>query len=204
VCVVWHSGNKLKNVKIVYTPWANLKKTASMEVGQVSFHSGKEVSALRAAACRGRDARHLACAVLLAPPCRATWRWAVRCVVIVDTLCVRPPPPQCKYTTVEKRENVIINRLEKCEGLHGARRWHVHARSLRHATPAGPARRSRRKSLKVHRSPSDALPRQACCSSTRWWHVAETRDAFNMLEKQRKREEVRRQVHCADSRPGSR
>ena len=28
-------GCKLNNVSIVYTPWANLRKTASMEVGQV-------------------------------------------------------------------------------------------------------------------------------------------------------------------------
>eukprot|EP00951_Prasinocladus_malaysianus_P024896 scaffold216412_cov29-Prasinocladus_malaysianus.AAC.1 len=28
-------GNKQNNVDIVYTPWANLKKTASMEVGQL-------------------------------------------------------------------------------------------------------------------------------------------------------------------------
>ncbi len=32
-------GCKLNHVKIVYTPWSNLKKTHSMEVGQVGFHS---------------------------------------------------------------------------------------------------------------------------------------------------------------------
>lgn len=36
-------GNKMNDVEIVYTPWANLKKTASMDVGQVSFHNEKEV-----------------------------------------------------------------------------------------------------------------------------------------------------------------
>lgn len=36
-------GNKQNNVDIVYTPWSNLKKTASMDVGQVSFHDEKEV-----------------------------------------------------------------------------------------------------------------------------------------------------------------
>lgn len=36
-------GNKMNDVEIVYTPWINLKKTASMEVGQVSFHNEKEV-----------------------------------------------------------------------------------------------------------------------------------------------------------------
>ncbi len=28
-------GNKLNNITVVYTPWANLKKTQSMDVGQV-------------------------------------------------------------------------------------------------------------------------------------------------------------------------
>jgi predicted ribosome quality control (RQC) complex YloA/Tae2 family protein len=36
-------GNKLDNVVIIYTPWSNLKKTAGMETGQVSFHSNKKV-----------------------------------------------------------------------------------------------------------------------------------------------------------------
>jgi len=36
-------GNKQNNVDIVYTPWANLKKKASMEVGQVGFHNQKDV-----------------------------------------------------------------------------------------------------------------------------------------------------------------
>eukprot|EP01117_Protostelium_nocturnum_P008695 TRINITY_DN3116_c0_g2_i3.p2 TRINITY_DN3116_c0_g2~~TRINITY_DN3116_c0_g2_i3.p2 ORF type:complete len:214 (-),score=82.11 TRINITY_DN3116_c0_g2_i3:1241-1882(-) len=36
-------GNKENNVTIVYTPWANLKKTNGMEVGQVAFHQPKEV-----------------------------------------------------------------------------------------------------------------------------------------------------------------
>lgn len=36
-------GNKTNNIDIVYTQWENLKKTASMEVGQVGFHKEKEV-----------------------------------------------------------------------------------------------------------------------------------------------------------------
>ena len=31
-------GCKIKDVKVVYTPWTNLKKTNGMEVGQVGFH----------------------------------------------------------------------------------------------------------------------------------------------------------------------
>jgi len=36
-------GNKMPNVQIVYTPWANLKKTGDMAVGQVGFHKSKDV-----------------------------------------------------------------------------------------------------------------------------------------------------------------
>ncbi|CAA2971024.1 coiled-coil domain-containing protein 25 isoform X2 [Olea europaea var. sylvestris] len=40
-------GNKVNNVDIVYTPWQNLKKTASMDVGQVGFHNSKMVRTVR-------------------------------------------------------------------------------------------------------------------------------------------------------------
>ncbi|KAL5016115.1 hypothetical protein ScPMuIL_005704 [Solemya velum] len=36
-------GNKMNNIDVVYTMWDNLKKTGSMEVGQVGFHREKEV-----------------------------------------------------------------------------------------------------------------------------------------------------------------
>lgn len=36
-------GCKLNNVAIVYTMWSNLKKTGDMAVGQVGFHSHKQV-----------------------------------------------------------------------------------------------------------------------------------------------------------------
>lgn len=38
------AGNKVNNIDVVYTPWSNLKKTASMDVGQVGFYSSKMVS----------------------------------------------------------------------------------------------------------------------------------------------------------------
>lgn len=34
-------GNKKDNVTVIYTPWANLLKNASMATGQVSFHDQK-------------------------------------------------------------------------------------------------------------------------------------------------------------------
>jgi hypothetical protein len=40
-------GNKVNNLEVVYTMWANLKKTASMDVGQVGFHSEKAVRKIR-------------------------------------------------------------------------------------------------------------------------------------------------------------
>ncbi|KAH0547043.1 coiled-coil domain-containing protein 25 [Cotesia glomerata] len=36
-------GNKVNDIDVVYTMWANLKKTPGMEVGQVGFHKEKEV-----------------------------------------------------------------------------------------------------------------------------------------------------------------
>lgn len=36
-------GCKMNNISVCYAMWCNLKKTASMEVGQVAFHNDKEV-----------------------------------------------------------------------------------------------------------------------------------------------------------------
>ena len=35
------AGNKKDNVTVIYTPWSNLRKDASMATGQVSFHDPK-------------------------------------------------------------------------------------------------------------------------------------------------------------------
>uniref|UniRef100_T1II61 Coiled-coil domain-containing protein 25 n=1 Tax=Strigamia maritima TaxID=126957 RepID=T1II61_STRMM len=40
-------GNKMNNIEVVYTMWANLKKTAGMEVGQVGFYKDKEVMKIK-------------------------------------------------------------------------------------------------------------------------------------------------------------
>lgn len=37
----------MNNIDIVYTMWENLKKTPSMEVGQVGFHNPKQVRKMR-------------------------------------------------------------------------------------------------------------------------------------------------------------
>jgi len=36
-------GSKKPSVSVIYTPWANLKKTGDMDTGQVSFHNNKTV-----------------------------------------------------------------------------------------------------------------------------------------------------------------
>jgi len=41
------TGCKTNNVTVVYTPWSNLKKTASMEAGQVGFYDEKLVKKTR-------------------------------------------------------------------------------------------------------------------------------------------------------------
>ncbi|KAF8369303.1 hypothetical protein HHK36_032687 [Tetracentron sinense] len=42
-----YKGNKVNNIDVVYTPWYNLKKTPSMDVGQVGFHNPKMVRTVR-------------------------------------------------------------------------------------------------------------------------------------------------------------
>ncbi|KAG8506314.1 Coiled-coil domain-containing protein 25, partial [Galemys pyrenaicus] len=37
------AGCKMNNITVVYTPWANLKKTADMDVGQIGFHRQRDV-----------------------------------------------------------------------------------------------------------------------------------------------------------------
>ncbi|KAM6568114.1 hypothetical protein CsatB_016099 [Cannabis sativa] len=40
-------SNKVNNIEVVYSPWSNLKKTASMDVGQVGFYNSKMVRTVR-------------------------------------------------------------------------------------------------------------------------------------------------------------
>lgn len=40
-------GSKIKEVDVVYTMWENVKKTSEMEIGQVGFHSEKEVRKMK-------------------------------------------------------------------------------------------------------------------------------------------------------------
>ncbi|KAG6503035.1 hypothetical protein ZIOFF_035324 [Zingiber officinale] len=40
-------GNKMNSLDVVYTPWYNLKKTPSMDVGQVGFYNPKMVKTVK-------------------------------------------------------------------------------------------------------------------------------------------------------------
>lgn len=51
-------GNKLNNITVVYTPWANLKKTQSMDVGQVNA-TQHDISASLLGVC------HVLCCILM-------------------------------------------------------------------------------------------------------------------------------------------
>ncbi|CAD6236763.1 unnamed protein product [Miscanthus lutarioriparius] len=39
-------GKKMNNVEVIYTPWSNLKKSPSMDVGQVGFYNPRMVHVL--------------------------------------------------------------------------------------------------------------------------------------------------------------
>ena len=38
-----NAGNKKDNITVIYTPWRNLHKQASMATGQIGFHRQKQV-----------------------------------------------------------------------------------------------------------------------------------------------------------------
>ena len=42
-----YTGSKMKSIKVVYTPWENLRKGAHMEIGAVGFHNEKNVKSRR-------------------------------------------------------------------------------------------------------------------------------------------------------------
>ncbi|XP_071933974.1 uncharacterized protein [Coffea arabica] len=41
------AGNEVNNIDVVYTPWHNLKKTISIDVGQVGLHNSKMVRTVK-------------------------------------------------------------------------------------------------------------------------------------------------------------
>jgi len=53
------TGRKQATVDVVYTMWSNLKKTAGMEVGQVSFFKDKEVILVKNVAKKSEVVRRL-------------------------------------------------------------------------------------------------------------------------------------------------
>ncbi|EJC98373.1 cytoplasmic protein [Fomitiporia mediterranea MF3/22] len=96
-------GNKKDNQTIIYTPASNLKKTGDMAVGQVSFHSDKKVSTFRRSSNivldRWRRIR------------RSNEVRVVHHHTLSGILVNHNTDPLLVY--VEKRENAIVNRLNK-------------------------------------------------------------------------------------------
>lgn len=84
------AGNKVNNISVVYTPWQNLKKTPSMEVGQVGFYSQKMVSFFI--------------------NMRSDFFTAA---ISRSDLIPSPSLAQVRTVKVEKRINDIVNRLNK-------------------------------------------------------------------------------------------
>ncbi|PNY25444.1 Coiled-coil domain-containing protein 25 [Tolypocladium capitatum] len=76
-------GNKKDNVTVIYTPWSNLKKDGSMDVGQVGFKDPRKVASAR-------------------PP-------GISSSSRSESLTHR----QVKRVLVAQRENAIVNRLNK-------------------------------------------------------------------------------------------
>ncbi|KFH41036.1 Coiled-coil domain-containing protein-like protein [Hapsidospora chrysogenum ATCC 11550] len=78
-------GNKKDNITVIYTPWSNLKKDGSMDVGQVTFKDQRKVSQ---------------------PPRRLPRR--------LELIHSRSSThTQVKRILVPQRENPIVNRLNK-------------------------------------------------------------------------------------------
>lgn len=95
----------MNNINVVYTPWANLKKTGDMDVGQIGFHRQKEVS---------RPALTLfeKFTVMDYPAASSPARPVLMCFTLL-TLRLNALDAQVKIVAVEKKINEIVNRLEK-------------------------------------------------------------------------------------------
>lgn len=86
-------GNKKDNITVIYTPWSNLKKDGSMDVGQVSFHDQRKAS------------HTLPFLHLLHPPLTHTQTLMKHSYLTKSK--------QVKRVLVPHRENPIVNRLNK-------------------------------------------------------------------------------------------
>lgn len=87
----------MNNISVVYTPWANLKKTGDMDVGQIGFHRQKDVS----------DRLFHSFNFILS-------LWG--CVKLIGIILCSMH--KVKTVAVEKKINEIVNRLEKTKAEH--------------------------------------------------------------------------------------
>lgn len=86
----------MNNIDVVYTPWQNLKKTPSMDVGQVGFHNNKAVSYFPSLLLLSVG---IYIYIYINSSRRLIFGWF--CVVQVRTV------------RVEKRINEVVNRLNR-------------------------------------------------------------------------------------------
>jgi hypothetical protein len=109
----------------VYTPWGNLKKTASMDVGQVGSGGG---GYRQAAPVKEWLKREVSMASFLAVACSVvtvTLLWENRTIIdLASVTSLDPAVLTClqvgfhdercrRYTTVASKSSTVINRLEK-------------------------------------------------------------------------------------------
>ena len=96
----------MNNINVVYTPWANLKKTGDMDVGQIGFHRQREVSRNEK---KKNPLNSKFCIIFT--NCFTQMNGSItdgpRRVFYHGTVS------QVKIVAVEKKINEIVNRLEK-------------------------------------------------------------------------------------------
>ncbi|XP_027081329.1 uncharacterized protein [Coffea arabica] len=111
-------GNEVNNIDVVYTPWHNLKKTASMDVGHVGFHNSKMVRIVKVEKRINEIVNRLNRTKVERKPDLKAEREAVN---VVENAEAEPTVDDhfdnyTKYIdAIEKVEKAILERIEKLE-----------------------------------------------------------------------------------------
>lgn len=109
----------MNNINVVYTPWANLKKTGDMDVGQIGFHRQKEVSRLKTQPWKNTKTQRkyqvhcnglVVCHTYLNEQQQLA---SSDTTVLIVLFHIVTRVSQVKIVAVEKKINEMINRLEK-------------------------------------------------------------------------------------------
>ena len=122
-------GNKKDNVTVIYTPWSNLRKDASMATGQVSFKDPKKVglhpnisSFLLPSLLSIKESNPTSTHPAPQPPFPLLSSLPSSLPPLQPTSPSKPPraSQQVKKSLVPTRTNASINRLEKTRTLTSA------------------------------------------------------------------------------------